>query len=281
MKTEFIKWYIIIFVCALILYTVFEKRVKDTKPHRTRNLIYCIAGGVTFGLLTLVAFFGLRNYSVYYFIVIQVLMLMTGIVHINIIRRILPWSESVSFWGGLLFSIVIACVGAIFMLVAFSSLNLTSHYFLMLSALLWFFIPLLFIQTIARYLDIPKIAYKKWYYPVNQQIPPPRDRDLASPVVITFEFRKKQTDTNNTVFRAKAPLQMSLGKLFFYFINDYNDRHPDTPVEIIEEDKAFGWLFYHKPGWFTRIKYLDADQSIKKNRIKENSIIVCKRVIES
>jgi hypothetical protein len=72
---------------------------------------------------------------------------------------------------------------------------------------------------------------------------------------------------------------MRLGKLFYYFLNDYNDRHPDTPVEITEEENAFGWLFYHKPGWFTRIKYLDADQTVKHNRIKENSIIVCKRVI--
>lgn len=279
MKAEFLKWYIIIFVCAFVLYTVFERITKESKEHRTKNLIYCIAGGLTFGLLTLVAFFGLRNHSIYYFIAIQGLMLMTGILHMNVIRRILPWSKSVSFWGGLLFSLVIACIGAFFMLLAFTSLDLTIHHFLMLSAILWFFIPLLFTQTIARYLDIPKIDYKKWYYPLNQQIPPPRDRDLAAPVVITFEFRKNQTDVSNTVFRAKAPLQMPLGKLFYYFLNDYNDRHPDTPVEIALEENAFGWLFYHKPGWFTRIKYLDADQSVKKNRIKENSIIVCKRVI--
>ncbi len=281
MKTEFIKWYIIIFVCALILYSVFENKVKDAKSSRKKNLIYCIAGGFIFGLVTLVAFFGLRNYSLYYFILIQALLLITGILHLKFFSNILPWSDRVSFWGELLFSIVIAWFGAFFMFVAFTSLDLTSHYFLMLSAMLWFFIPLLFVRTVAGYMAIPKLNYKKWYYPVNQQISPPRDKDLASPVVITFEFRKIQTDTNNSVFRAKAPLQMSLGKLFYYFINDYNDRHPDTPIEVKEEDNAFGWLFYHNPKWFTRIKYLDAEQTIKKNRVVENSIIVCKRVIET
>lgn len=282
MQTEFIKWYIFLFVLAFILYSIAEAKVKEAKAYRKKNLLYCIVGGATIGIITLIGFLGLKNYSLYYFIAIQTLLLTIGILHTNFLYKILPWASLSSFLWEFLFSISIASIGTLIMLLSFTTLKLTDHYYLMLSAITWFFIPYFFVQAVSKYISIPEMNFKRWFYPLNQEIAPPTDPEMAEPVVISFEFQKRNKDTEKTTFRAKAPLSMQLGKLFTYFINDYNERHPDTPIEItFEENNPYGWIFYNKPIWYRKLKYLDYERTIKDNQIKENSVVVCQRVIES
>ncbi|MCK5700140.1 MAG: hypothetical protein KAI29_03275 [Cyclobacteriaceae bacterium] len=282
MQTEFIKWYIFLFVIAFILYSIVEAKVKEAKAYRKKNLLYCIVGGISIGIIPLIAYFGLKNYSLFYFVAIQTLLLIIGILHSYFLYKILPWSSINSFWWEFLFSITIAAVGTILMLLSFTYLNLTDHYYLMLSAITWFFIPYFFIQAVSRYISIPEINFKSWFYPLNQEIAPPTDPEMAEPVVISFEFQKRNNDSGKTIFRAKAPLSMQLGKLFYYFVNDYNERHPDTPIEIaFGENNPYGWIFHNKPPWYRKVKYMDHERTIKDNQIKENSVVVCQRVIES
>ncbi|NQU86525.1 MAG: hypothetical protein HQ541_12260, partial [Mariniphaga sp.] len=74
--------------------------------------------------------------------------------------------------------------------------------------------------------------------------------------VIGFEFKRQAGNENMTTFRAKAPKEMVFGKLFYYFINDYNDRNPDEKIEYLDEkDRPLGWIFYFKPKWFRSIRY--------------------------
>ncbi|MCK4748769.1 MAG: hypothetical protein KAT15_17065, partial [Bacteroidales bacterium] len=175
MPTELIKWYIILFVVSLVIYSVIEKKVKEAKTYRKRNLLYAVLGGLCFGIITLTAYLGLREASLYYFILIQVLLLITGILHSQLIYRILPWTSPGSFWWVFLFSLMIACIGTILMLLSFTTLKLTDHYFLMLSAIVWFFIPYYFNQAVSQYLLIPVMKMKEWFYPLDQRIEPPTD----------------------------------------------------------------------------------------------------------
>ena len=71
MQTDLIKWYIILFVVALILYSIVEKKVKEAKPFRKNNLLYGVIGGLCFGVVTLFGLTGLNNFTVYYFILIH------------------------------------------------------------------------------------------------------------------------------------------------------------------------------------------------------------------
>ena len=282
MQTEFLKWYLILFVLAFILYSIIETKTKEAKTYRKKNLLYCIVSAMVFGVVTLIAYTGLEKNSLYYFIVLQSLLLIIGVLHSHFLYKILPWSSYSSFWRELLFSILIACIGTIFMLFALTFLKLTDHYFLMLSAITWYFIPFIFVQAVHKYMSIPDIDFKKWFYPINQQIDLPTDVEMASPVVITFEFQKRNNDAEQTIFRAKAPLSMQLGRLFYHFINDYNERHPNTPIEVIlDENNVYGWIFYQKPQWYKKLNCLDPDETIVENQIKENSVIVCQRVNES
>ncbi|TLX71646.1 hypothetical protein E9993_19970 [Labilibacter sediminis] len=282
MHAELMKWYIILLIVAFIIYSIMETKAKEVKPYRRVNLLYAGVVALTIGIVPIVWYLGFKESTMWYFVTVQFLILIIGILHTIFLYKILPWTSPFSFICEFLFSLTIICLGSIFLLISFSYLHITDRYFLMLSALVWIFVPFLFMQAFNSYVAIPGKIFKKWVFPLHQAIAPPSDNEMESPVVITFEFSKTQSDNEKTIFRAKAPLHMSLGRLFYYFINDYNDSHPDTPVEISShENAAYGWLFFKKGKWYRKSQYLDFEETIENNKIRENSVIECHRVNQS
>lgn len=73
---------------------------------------------------------------------------------------------------------------------------------------------------------------------------------------------------------------MDFGELFYYFINDYNERHPHATISYSNETgMPSGWIFFKKPKWYTLFtKYIDSERTIFTNHIRENDIIMCIRV---
>jgi hypothetical protein len=128
---------------------------------------------------------------------------------------------------------------------------------------------------------IPERVFKTWTYPTSQSIPDPTDAELASPMVVSFEFQKKVNDADYTIFRAKAPKDIQFGKLFYFFINDYNSRHPEGIIQVSSKTDPYPWVFHFKPKLFVKTRYLDPDETVFHNQIKENSIIVCQRKFEN
>ena len=88
---------------------------------------------------------------------------------------------------------------------------------------------------------------------------------------------EKTSELSN--FRLKAPEKMAFGKLFYFFINDYNDRHPENKIVYINsENEPHGWVFYRKPKWYLGMKYIDYARTVDSNGIKEDNVIICQRV---
>ncbi len=281
MKSEVLLLCIILFVVSFILFTIITAKVKEAKKHKKTNLLYALATAFSFGLVGLAGFLGLKDMLFYYFIVLQLMILVIGILHTTFLYRFVPWTLRNSFWWPFLYTFMIACLGSVFLLLVFTLLKLPGFYFILLSAVTWFFVPFLFSQMLYTYFSIPERTFKEWIYPFNQDIEDPSDRDLASPLVISFNFQKRYDDQEITIFRAKAPKNMQFGRLFYYFINDYNERNPEGMIELAsKDDVAFRWVFYHKPKWFSAKKYADPDETIGDNHIKENTVIVCQRVKE-
>ena len=150
----------------------------------------------------------------------------------------------------------------------------------MVTSIVWFLVPFFFIKALAWYSMIPERQFKTWIYPVDNPIPDPTDSELAMPMVISFEFQKKVNDTDYTIFRAKAPKDIQFGKLFYFFINDYNSRHPEGVIEVSSKTNPYPWVFHFKPKWLMKTRYLDPDETVFHNQIKENSVIVCNRIFE-
>ncbi len=154
-------------------------------------------------------------------------------------------------------------------------------YYPMLLSMLSFFIPILVLYTFEAAYKIPLPVFTTWNYPVNQQIDLPDERPNEKLVVIAFEIAKQSSEPLKTNFRAKGPEAMHLGDLYYHFLNDYNELHSETPIEFTDNyNSPQEWWFRTKPKWYQRHKILDPNLSVKDNKIKEDTIIICERIIE-
>ncbi|MEN8115743.1 MAG: TssN family type VI secretion system protein [Bacteroidota bacterium] len=273
---------IILFVVALVIFSIILKNRK-LKGSTFISLLYIIVTGVILGAGGFLGNKGLLTISLHLvFILLSIWMLVLGILHTLFLKKMLPWcKEDDVYWTEFFFTVVIALFGGIFLLLAFYFSKQKYFTGIYLTSLLAFILPYIFYGTLKRYIEIPVKIFRKWHYPVDQHVEDPLDREMESPLVVGFEFKKRSSDKNMTSFRAKAPKEMAFGKLFYYFINDYNDRNPDEKIEFLnEKNKPVGWIFYFKPKMFSSIRYIDPEETNSFNFIKENSVIICKRVIE-
>lgn len=173
-----------------------------------------------------------------------------------------------------------------FTVVVFSSLQYFLKdkdfmFFPMLMSMLSFFIPIVLLYTFEAAYKIPLPVFATWQYPIKAPIELPDEKVNEKLLVIAFEISKNSKDHIKTNFRAKGPEAMLLGDLYYHFLNDYNDVQSETPIEFADkEDNAFEWWFRIKPKWYQSQRILDPQLSIWDNQVKENSIIICERIIQ-
>jgi hypothetical protein len=79
-------------------------------------------------------------------------------------------------------------------------------------------------------------------------------------------------------FTIRAPIGMAFGDLFYSFLRDYNQSHPEGPIEPNSLDTPFSWMFYIKQAWWLWRKVIDPDVTVQSNSIEDNALINAKRV---
>jgi hypothetical protein len=211
--------------------------------------------------------------SYYYFA--QALVFITGIGHVWLMYKILQITPG-DFWKGFLITVMIMLAGTVAAAFMYYFIHLDYRF---LTYILPFIIPYLCWQVYQFFFQIPAPVYKSWYYPLNEEMPDLDMIDLSQIEVVQFVFSKNPQDTTQTNFTSKAPLNMTLGQLFFIFINDYNDKNAQHPIEYLKSaQEPFGWLFYRKKKWFNQKHFFDADLSFHNNSIKPNEFIYAVRV---
>lgn len=262
------------------------------KPYQKATLNYLLVALLLFAAIACLAYWSYLQNQQAFFWIYQAYFLVLGVIHVYWMRGYLKWSGNTkSLWSELLFTLVTALLGSIVFIIVhrffnnydqlaeqgFFNFNLLEQ--VMATSTIFFVVPWFVNQTFKSAIDIPDKVLKQWYYPVNQEMEEPDEEKLKNLLVISFVFRKQTTDIHYTHFRAKAPVDMEMGELFYYFINDYNERHPNEKIEFIDDaGEPHGWVFYKKPRLYTLLKqYIHADKTIYTNRIRENDVIICSR----
>lgn len=250
------------------------------KAFSKRTILYTLAYVAFFALAGFCIGLSLFSQYLYYFIFFQVLFMGVGIVHLYTMRRWLKWTGPGAFWPEVLHLLVIMLLGAVGMIMTYRVVNREGAEIAMSTSALFFVLPYFIYQTYHRAVSIPPKIFKEWHYPVHGKEPALDDRQLKNLLVISFEFQKQVSDRYFTNFRAKAPADMEFGQLFYYFINDYNDRHVDSTIRFSNQlGDLHGWIFYRKPKWYhLSTRYIDTEKTIFINNIRENDIIICNRV---
>jgi Ca2+/Na+ antiporter len=188
-------------------------------------------------------------------------------------------------WTKQFFAEFLFCISIILLSVAiFSSLQYFIKdkdfmHFPTLLCMLFLLIPFLLLHTFDAAISIPQPVYNYWQYPLNNPIELPDEDEKERLYVIGLEIPKKDTDRERTYFTVKAPEHMKLGDLFYHFINDYNEVQSEKPIQYMHGENMDEWAFRTKPKWNKFSKILDAGLSVKYNKLKENSVVICERVI--
>ena len=265
---------------AAVLAKMITKIQGNFKPYRKATLVYLLCGLLFFAIVALAAYPGFFSSKTGVLVFFQAYFLLLGVAHFYCMHQYLAWSgNQKAFWLELVFTFLIGLFGSISFLLIYHLVNHNGLQYVMSGSILFFLVPFFFYHTFQGAIDIPPKILKEWFYPVQQEMEEPEDSKMKNLLVISFEFQKMTNDPHYTNFRAKAPVDMDMGQLFYYFINDYNERHPNGKIEFVNPSgEPHGWIFYKKNRWYSVLtKYIDAEKTIYTNRIKENDVIICTR----
>ncbi|RFS25028.1 hypothetical protein DVR12_07535 [Chitinophaga silvatica] len=179
----------------------------------------------------------------------------------------------------ILFLVLLLLVGLVFLLLTCKFWNNEIFFYPLLTSGFILLLPISFYHTFLKAILIPLVTYQYWNFPSSGDIPAVSDQELKDPVIIGFKIQKSNRGGAYTLFRAKAPIKMDLGDLFYHFVSDYNDRHPGTPIDSVTiEGTPTQWLFYSNGYYFSK-RVLDPWKAVFMNQLKENSIVICKRIL--
>jgi hypothetical protein len=249
-----------------------ENRV--VKKYGKKPLLYALIMVILPGFISLLQWTNSNQADSYYYFA-QALVFITGIGHVWLMYKLFQITPG-DFWKGFLITVMIMLAGTVAAAIMYYFIHLDYRF---LTYILPFIIPYLCWQVYQFFFQIPAPVYKSWYYPLNEEMPDLDMIDLSQIEVVQFVFSKNPQDTTQTNFTSKAPLNMTLGQLFFIFINDYNDKNAQHPIEYLKSaQEPFGWLFYRKKKWFNQKHFFDADLSFHNNSIKPNEFIYAVRV---
>jgi hypothetical protein len=262
-------------ILAAIFMGVYRARVKVTGKKKWIVLLYFITGGVLIGLVGLMGSIGFINLKISVFIAAHGWLLVIGVFHAWLFEKVVqPGSKNSE---RILFTFALCLFGYALAVSLFAFYFKTSFpRFYFLPAFL-FLAPTFVYIAFSKFVEIPLKVFKTWEFPGPGTLPDPSDNEMADPIIVNFEISKQGAE-KRSVFKAKAPKGMNLGKLFYFFMIDYNSRHSDNPINILDSNnKPCGWSFYVTPGIIRGRTHLDPEVSVSGNRIKENASVICER----
>ena len=272
------------FTGAFVLFVAVKRFAKAFAGKGLKPVLYGIAAAVFFGGLSFLS--TLTPFNDYIVFWLSALVFLTfGIFHILVFHKKYFYPEQNNpggvILGELLFSIALLffCIVVFSALMYFVTANKSYHFYPMLTCMLAFFVPVSLFYTFQAAYNIPNPVFASWIYPVHEQIDLPDERPNEKLVVIAFEIAKKSSSELKTNFRAKGPETMKLGDLYYHFINDYNELHSETTIDFADgQHESYEWWFRLKPKWFQSNRILDPELTVRENKIKENSVIICERL---
>jgi len=265
------------------IFLILYKKIKVLKKYGMATIIYVLLVALLLAFPTLFNLFGFNVSTIFLLVCAQIFILIISILHVVFIPETLPWYKDQTFSMQLLFIICILFLALFFCNLSISDLQKQQIPLVWYLSLLWFLIPVLISKTIDELLKVPEKVFKLWYYPIGQNIDDPSDEELENPVIISFIFKKNESNTELTTFRAKAPVGMQMGRLFYFFINDYNSSNPEGAISYIgDNSEPCGWIFKKVRNKFLGSKEaIDPDGSIYSNEIRENDLLYCQRIFKN
>ncbi|MDV6167390.1 TssN family type VI secretion system protein [Flavobacterium sp. DG1-102-2] len=264
---------------AMIACALLATKIPKMRQEKKKYFFYTVLQGLFFIIFGAILY-NLKNTSLNArFISIQSYMLIAGIIQVLAFRHFFQRFETRAIIKEIGVAVVSAIFQAAFLIMVVVHFRELTYMYYLLGTLLFFIVPTLCYCLFETAVSIPAKLHKRWFYPVNFKYPAPQASDMRNVIILNFVFQKKENDKDFINFKVKAPRAFEFGKLFYYFINDYNEKNPNSQIRYMDnKDEPYGWYFYTKPKWFGSSDYIDPELAIDTNNIKDGETIICQRI---
>ncbi|MCS3532787.1 TssN family type VI secretion system protein [Chryseobacterium sp. JUb7] len=270
---------VIVLALCVLLTMIFNQKASDPKQTKSKFYTYLFSFAFVYAIIGLLGYNKLfSDDNLYEFIFYQLSSLVIGIIHCILYRNFFNKFESAKVGTEYFFALIAVLYASIPFSIIYTFLNGADFVFLMLGNFIVFFIPTFLNDTFNKAMAIPPKIYKTWQFPEDYL----EDKGLSEAerkdmVVFTFLMDKNKEALKYSVYRAKGPTRVDFGRLFYNFVLDYNDKHPEDEIQIEDENGLFSWVFFLQPKWYESTKYVDPGLTLYMNGIEENTVVFCMR----
>ena len=249
-------------------------------------IFYVLFSGLILALPGLLGFSG-NTFNPYWYLLASLLYFLFGLIHVNQLSKRfrgqdVPLRLSKAF--EIILTVFILLLGVYLFTYIFDWLSPFKGYaYLSARSSVAYLIPLFFYYSYMQFLQIPYSIYKTWNYEVNKPVIDFDGVDLKQLRVVTLELAKNVQDGNQFRIKAKTlTTGVTFGDWFQKVLEDYNFKNGMNTIELQQEDGTYyHWIFYTKRSFFHLRKYVDFELDIAQNKIRENEVISCRRVVEN
>lgn len=269
----------IIIVMVLLGLTLLASKTPGYKPKKKTYYLYLLVGILIVTGSTAILFNLKQTGIVLRYFSLSAIMFVLGALHVFFFHTYFQKFDSQSKFKEVAYALIssIVLLIPILMIIAYyNDFKYMAYYFL---TILLFILPTCFFMLFNYAVSIPTKVYSKWYYPLGNKYDAPKHYELSNMIVLNFLFYKNVGHGHITSFKAKAPKDMDFGRLFFFFINDYNEKKVKSKIEITENNgDPHGWYFYTKPKWYGASRHIDSELTVEQNNLIDGDIVVCQRI---
>lgn len=250
---------------------------KNRLLNNKKAIFYILLGGVVLGLPGLLGFFD-YNFMPYMYALLAVAYLITGCYSQSVMLYFLKELKGKSFFLKFIFNLAVMTLGIGLFSLLFNLTNELQYGLWACTCVLPFLFPMLYDKTLRCYLDIPAEIYKVWKYS-DEYDSDSFNIDLEKVMVVDLELFRKVDDIDSERITGKVSEDSVFGQWFQRMIDDCNRKSPTDPIIYQNETDYFEWIFYIKPSFFSRRRYIDPDLTFADNNLKRRYTIIAKRVI--
>ncbi len=276
---EILVYIILIIAIAMMMCVFIGLRIKKLRLEKKKYFLYILIQGVVF-LLYAAILYNLKGTTLQMrFISLQVYMLIAGTVHLIAHHLYFKKFGEKAIYNELALAVITAVFMAAFIVMIAAHFRELQYAVYLTGAAVVFILPTFCYALFETAISIPAKLHKRWFYPVNSRYPAPQISDMRNVIIVNLVFQKKASEKQIINFKVKAPRAFEFGKLFYYFINDYNEKHPNNRIHYLDEkNEPYGWYFYTKPKWFGASVYIDPELAVDTNNIIDGETIICQRI---
>lgn len=269
----------IMIAITAVLTMIFSDKVKEfNQKYKRKFYIYALSFIFIYALVAFLGFNKLFSKLSDEYLFYQISTLLFGGLHVFFYRWYFNEFEIKKLGEELLFALVIVLYSSIPFILIYTALSGLEFTALMCSQFIVFFIPTWINGLFDYIIKIPPKIYVTWKFPEEKNaFADLEDAEIRDLLLITLLIKKNETDKEYTSIRAKGPVRMDFGRLFYHTAHDYNKHFSNQPIQLNFDGKPCHWVFFLQPKWNERAKYVDARYTLGMNGITENSVIICER----